>query len=1015
MRSRPLSAVLSQLVGWCVAPMVLLAVWLAWSHVRQLETTQLREAANIARNVATANDRFLDARLKALQMLADSPLVDDPRRWADLHRLAQGFEASFGAPVILADARRQVLFDSQHPFGMALPELPVPKRRAGARPVLEAGRPEVGDLIVTPMTQGPVLPVAVPVLREGRTTGLLLAVLPVSELQRRIAGHSLPEGWSIALVDGNGVDIARRSPPGFDSARDVADDHRIVVPSEMAAWSVVLEVPREAHAASRRQAMLSLAAATLLAIGLGLTVGLVASRRIGRQVAVLGDPGGGGKGHALEIAEIEAARRRIVSAVAELEGSQERLRLWAEAFRRSEVGVAISDARDNTFVAVNPAFARQRGHAEADLVGQPVVSTFPEDRRAELPAHLQTLESQGHVVFESEHLRKDGSRFPVLVDLTAQRDPSGKSAHRLGFAQDISDRKRTEQELAHRQAAELAQQRDARIAALNLMEDAQAARRDAEAAADELRKLSMAVEQSTESIEITDLGGRITYVNDSFLRQTGYTRAEVIGRNPSFLQSGRTPPESHAALWAALTQGQTWRGELHNRRKDGSEYTEFAVISPIRQADGQVTHYVAVKEDVTERQRLGAELDSHRHRLEQLVAERTLELEQARAQAESANLAKSTFLASMSHEIRTPMNAILGFTHLLRREAASARDVDRLDKIEGAARHLLAVINDILDLSKIEAGKVALELQDFSLEAVLGDVATLIGEDAMAKGLAVRIDADHVPHWLRGDLTRLRQGLLNFAGNAVKFTQQGSITLRARQLEVTAQRVLVRFEVEDTGMGIAAETLPLLFEAFQQADASTTRRFGGTGLGLAITRRLARLMGGDAGAESTPGVGSRFWFTAWLERGDPVRREAPAAGVSAAELLRRHGGARVLLVEDNPVNLEVASALMEDAGLVVDTAENGRLALEKLRDRRYDLVLMDMQMPEMDGLEATRAIRLLPECGHLPILAMTANAFDEDRQACVAAGMNDFITKPVDAHALFATLDRWLSVQRAVA
>ena len=279
----------------------------------------------------------------------------------------------------------------------------------------------------------------------------------------------------------------------------------------------------------------------------------------------------------------------------------------------------------------------------------------------------------------------------------------------------------------------------------------------------------------------------------------------------------------------------------------------------------------------------------------------------------------------------------------------------------------------------------------------------------------MRIDGDHVPHWLRGDLTRLRQGLLNFAGNAVKFTEQGSITLRARLLETRDSRSLVRFEVEDTGIGISAEALPQLFQAFQQADASTTRRFGGTGLGLVITRRLARMMGGDAGVESTPGSGSRFWFTAWLEQGTPVQSTGTGAGISADELRRRHPGARVLLVEDNEVNLEVAMELLQDAGLTVETAENGRLAVDKVGRRRYALVLMDMLMPEMDGLAATRAIRQMPQGRQLPILAMTANAFEDDRHACEAAGMNDFVAKPVDPPALYAALDRWLSAARSPA
>jgi PAS domain S-box-containing protein len=888
-----------------------------------------------------------------------------------------------------------------------LPHLPVSKGRSAAPLALETGKPQVGDLIAGPVANLPLLAIAVPVLREGRPTRLMLTTLETGAFQKRIDQLALPEGWSVALHDGTGADIARRSPLGFNGASDTEADHRFVVKSELSAWSAVLEIPRAVGWASQRQATFILAAAVVLAVGLGLAGGVLTSRRIGRQVAVLATPGGDGP--PLEIAELEATRRQIAETVAELRATQERLQLWGEAFRRAEVGVVIADARTNSFLSVNAAFARQHGYSEDELIGQPLLQIFPVDRRDEVRARLPTLATFGHAVFESEHQRKDGSRFPVLLDITALRDAGGEPLTRIGFVLDIGDRKRAEQELAARVAAELEQQRQARIAALNLMDDAQAARRLAEAAADELRQLSMAVEQSANSIEISDLDGNIVFVNEAYLRQTGYAREEVIGRNPRVEPSDGTPDESHQALWSALMQGKSWRGELDGKRKDGSEYVEFANITPLRKPDGQVSHFVAVKEDITESKRMGSELDSYRHHLEQLVADRTAELDQARTLADSANRAKSTFLASMSHEIRTPMNAILGFTHLLRRDAVSARDADRLDKIDGAGRHLLAVINDILDLSKIEAGAFDLESHDFALQAVLGHVATLIGESAAAKSLAVRIDGDHVPHWLRGDLTRLRQALLNFAGNSVKFTEKGSITLRARLADSRENRCLVRFEVEDTGSGIAPEALPQLFRAFQQADASTTRKFGGTGLGLTITRQLAHMMGGEAGAESTLGSGSRFWFTAWLERGVPVMAPDHGVVVGAPELRRRHAGVRVLLVEDNEVNREVATALLQHAGLSVEAAENGRVAVDKLLGNRYALVLMDMQMPEMDGLEATRVIRQMPTGSSVPILAMTANAFEDDRCACLAAGMNDFVAKPVDPPALYSALSKWLS------
>jgi PAS domain S-box-containing protein len=504
---------------------------------------------------------------------------------------------------------------------------------------------------------------------------------------------------------------------------------------------------------------------------------------------------------------------------------------------------------------------------------------------------------------------------------------------------------------------------------------------------------------------------RCRYANRGFLEWAGRTSDEVIGRTdaeifgPQFVS--RHGPRMRAALG-----GHAQHFERKQTGADGATTFHQVHYIPDEPEPGHVVGVYVMAFDITALKRAEGELRSA-----------NAALEQSRNQAEAASRAKSAFLANMSHEIRTPLNAILGLTHLMARDSSDPLQRERLEKVDHAGRHLLQVINDILDLSKIEAGRMSLERTEFSLQALLSRAIGLVADEAGEKGLALTLDADALPDRLRGDPTRLSQALLNLLSNAVKFTQQGSVRLAGELLQRQPGRVQVRFSVHDTGEGIAAEQQAALFTAFEQADSSVNRRHGGTGLGLALTRHLARMMQGEAGVDSTPGRGSTFWITAWLEQADagepddeaPPQRavspQAPAGHTAAndaeASLRRGHAGQRVLLVEDNPVNQQVASELLDRVGLAVETAGNGQRAVDMACSRPYDLLLMDVQMPVMDGLAATRVIRqrIGPA---LPIVAMTANAFGEDRAACLAAGMDDHVAKPVEAALFYATLLRWL-------
>ena len=699
-------------------------------------------------------------------------------------------------------------------------------------------------------------------------------------------------------------------------------------------------------------------------------------------------------------------------------------------------------------------------------------------------------------VYELTQIREDSSRYPAILSVTALRDAQDAIIGYLLIGTDNSARKQAEEALREN--------------------------------ADLLRTIHL-----HSIVSVADRAGHIIDVSETFCAISGYSQQELLGQTHQIINSGAQTREFWTGMWESIASGKSWRGEICNRNKEGSSYWVDSIIVPFMDESGQPTKFLSISTDIT---------DAKHH-------ERQLREETEKAKV--ANRAKSDFLANMSHEIRTPMNAIIGMTRLALRKNPDAAQLNYLKKIDNAAQSLLSIINDILDYSKIEAGKMQLEQIAFSLDDVFSNLDDIVRERGEHRGIEIVISmAEETPRYLKGDPLRLGQILINLVDNAIKFTEKGRVVVDVKAEEVTGDTTKLRFLVSDSGIGMSSEQLSHLFRSFNQADTSTTRKYGGTGLGLAITKQLCELMEGTLEVKSQPGEGSTFVFTVtfgvatgeWPLQGRAQRRdllkksvlivddsetarevliamlsanglatkavssgeEAIAAitaasengkpfdlvlmdckmpgidGVEASRRIKaertisrvpailmvsafereaaigdvadpgldgflikpidesllidtiatifgvkaeypdsdlRHAagyfpaelaGRRVLLVEDNEVNRDLAIELLGDLGILVTIAVNGREGVDMVSAEPFDLVLMDIQMPIMDGLSATRMIRANERFSKLPILAMTAHAMSGDRDRSLNAGMNDHITKPVDPNRLLEALIRWM-------
>ncbi|MBG6219679.1 MULTISPECIES: PAS domain-containing hybrid sensor histidine kinase/response regulator [unclassified Janthinobacterium] len=665
-----------------------------------------------------------------------------------------------------------------------------------------------------------------------------------------------------------------------------------------------------------------------------------------------------------------------------LHASSERYRLIVQT---AAEGIWMTDA-DGKTTFVNPKMAHMLGYTVQEMLNRTMLDFMDRDSQLLMQRRLA---SHGSFASQPEQvdlhfLRKDLSSLWGLLSSTSIESENGEPGGTLAMITDITER------------------RQASIALSNSSQ-----------------RMASVFGAVTNGLVVQDSHGHILESNAAAERMLAASPA-----NRSLWQAIREDGSafdrhSHP-VHITLSTGKAMRDVLMGvQQHDGSLSWLSVNTEAIRDEYGKVGMVVASLTDITYHKRSESALRELNEHLEERVAQRTEQLDQAKQMAEEASLAKGQFLANMSHEIRTPMNGVIGMAYLALKTDLEPRQRDYLEKIRFAGEHLLGIIDDILDISKIEAGKLEIEHVNFSFDHVVQTLMTVVAPRAASKNLELLFEIDpQLPAVLVGDPLRLGQVLINYANNAIKFSEKGSITVQVRKVVADEKNCLVRFEVCDHGIGLSHDEMSKLFQSFQQADTSTTREYGGTGLGLSICKQLAQLMGGDVGVDSSPGAGSTFWFTANLGISDqaaPAMLDSMAqtaaamrASADAALVMRTLKHARILLVEDNTFNQQVALELLEEAGACVCLANNGEEALDLLRQTQFDCVLMDVQMPLMDGLQATREIRADPQLAHLRVLAMTATATSEDRVRCLEAGMDDFISKPIQPAMMYQTIASWL-------
>lgn len=968
----PLKMFLARLIWLCVMPLLILGLWLTYDSVRASQDRRDQEARQLTKNFALSIDLHLKARIRALNMLALSPAMDDSSRWHYLYQEATAFRESFGSHVILADAEgaMQMLFNTRVPYGTPLPVLPRPKGHAAAPAAVETMKPAVGDTFIGPVANATLVAIAVPVIREKRVVRLLLTTYETNQFQKRLDEFSLPDGWIMSLRDGRGDIIARRGPEDEVMVRGVSDSGRFVIESTVSPWSVILEIPRHV----RLEPLLK----TGFTVGLGLLVatlasflgGTVASRRLSRELATLTRLESGGV--VAEIAEIGVAKERLDAASAELRESEERFRrlffdapvpmgqvgkdgfvlarnerftqlfgydiediptidawwlqaypdpgyraqvmarwdaaveravecgsdikagefrvtckdgsecfvqisgivmdggalstffdvtelrraeeqlhLWAEAFEHAQLGLAIVDARSNDVITVNPAFARMRGYERDEMSGMQIRRLFPPDRVVDVRDMIATLDSSTHVVFESEHMTKDGQRFPVLLDVTVLRDDEGRPLTRVAYALDLTERKRVERELAEAQAAALEQQNRVRIAALNQMQDANAARAQAEEALAALReseeRLTLFIEHAPAALAMFDREMHYLAVSRRWLDDYALGEREVLGR--SHYEIFPEIPQELKDIHRRGLAGEVIRADEDRfERADGTSQWLRWEMRPWHTADNAVGGIVIFSEDITRHKLAEAEIRQLNAELEQRVEERTEQLVAANKELEA-------FSYSVSHDLRAPLRAISGFSRILMEDYSTQLGADGTrvcSVIADSARDMGTLIDDLLTFSR--TGRAAMNRASIDMGTLVQAVFFELTTSESRERLDFHIG--DLPFCF-ADQALVRQVWVNLLANAIKFSagkERAEIDVSAARLEDE-----IVYCIRDNGAGFDMHYASKLFGVFQRLHSA--KEFEGTGVGLAIVQRIVQRHGGRIWAEGETDKGAAFYFT----------------------------------------------------------------------------------------------------------------------------------------------------------